>query len=85
MNSASADFRELTFDEISDVNGGILPVLAAALALITPSMAVTITCGMIALVAAVAPYGFNAGKTQAERDNRADERRGTGGGLTPPK
>jgi len=92
MTSTSVDFRELTVDEISEVNGGILPavllpwalcgliVAVETAAVIEAPMVVGVTLGMIGLVVATAKYGFEAGKTQGERDNRADGRGGCVGG-----
>ena len=81
MINESADIREMTYDEISDVNGGV--------------EATTVFLAMLALYAAASKFWYDAGKTNAEKDNRQDAlnkeaenekyRQGQRGWGTPPK
>jgi lactobin A/cerein 7B family class IIb bacteriocin len=58
MDSTSADFRELTFNEISDVNGGISPPV-----ILLPVVGIIVVVGYWAYC-----HGYKAGQKQAERD-----------------
>ena len=61
MNSATADIREMTHEEISDVNGGTgIEVLTGALIL---------TCAFFGL-----KFGYDAGRDCALNRNRHDEK-----------